>query len=855
MNRKHIITTLLLSIIGLTQVFAQDISDKPEQIEGSNPIEQEKDTLPKKNSLPVVNFVSEKEYVLADIRVTGLQKFNENTVKLYTGLDLGQKLKVPGDKLSSSIKKLYDTDQFSNVEVYVDKLEGNQIYLEFRLEELPQLNEVKINGVKKGKQKTLIEDTELNKGVMITDNLIVTSTNYFKKQYVEKGYLNTKVYINTSQDTANTNAVNMVVNVDKGNKVKIKKININGNSKLPDDKVRSFLKKTKQKTFYRVWKASKLVDEDFQEDLRNIVSEYSRLGYRDARILGYDISKNKDGSINVDIDLEEGNRYYFGEISFLGNKSYTDAFLSQLLGIDEGETYNGEILKERVTGDGTPDSRDIQTLYSNNGFLFAQVSPVETSVVNDTINVEIRISEDEKATIKRVTVVGNDKTNDHVIIRNLFTQPGDLFSKENIIRSIREIGQTGFFDAENIVPDVKPDYMDKTVDLEYTVAETGTSQIELQGGYGGGSFIGTVGLTFNNFSIGNIFNKDYYRPLPSGDGQQLSLRLQKSRFYSTYSFSFSEPWLGGKAPKGLFFSIYNSNQYGYNFSNFDVDKSQGMSILGGSFGLSKRLKWPDDFFTLRQTINVESYDLRNYQIGNLQASNGNFNNISYGLELTRNSAGPSRIFPTTGSELTLATWFTLPYSLFNDTDYADPNLTDNERYKWLEYYKVNLKAKWYTPIVGKLTLMTNAEFGWLGYYNKDVGYTPFERYFLGGDGMATYQLDGRETIALRGYENARLSTAVGGVIYDKFTLEARYPITLKPTASIYALGFLEAGASFDNVKDFNPFQVQKSAGAGLRIFMPAFGLLGIDFAYGFDKVPGTPIISGWQTHFIIGQQF
>ncbi len=857
MNSKLRIIALL-GVILINPLFAQEVQNNTELPQSANNTALDSIKQNSGSSL-TADYVAEKEYILADLRVTGLKKFSEKTVKLFTGLNLGQVLRVPGDKLSSAIKKLYETEQFSNVDVYIDRVEGNSVYLEFRVKELPQLNEVRVDGVKKSKKKSLLEDTELKAGAMVTDNLLVTSTNYLTKQFTEKGFLNTKVNISTSQDTAAANTVNMLVRIDKGNKVKVREITINGNEKLKDDKVRSFMGNTKQKAFYRVWKASKLIDEKLDEDLRSIVSEYSRLGYRDARILDSNYVLNEDGTVSITIDLEEGNRYYFGDINFLGNKTYTDSYLSSILGIDEGEVYNGEVLKERVVGDGTPDSQDIQTLYSNSGFLFAQVSPVETSVVNDTINVEIRISEDEKATIKRVTVQGNDKTNDHVIVRSLFTRPGDLFSKQAIIRSIREIGQTGFFDAENIVPDVIPNYYDKTVDIEYTVAETGTSQIELQGGYGGGSFIGTVGLTFQNFSLKNIFNKKYYKPLPSGDGQALSLRLQKSAFYSTYSFSFNEPWLGGKEPRGLSFSVYNSNQYGYNIAATNqqdrVDKSQGLSIIGGSLGLSKRLKWPDDFFYLMQTLNVESYDLRNYRIGSIDASSGTFNNISYGIELSRKSAGPSRIFPTTGSELSLAAWFTLPYSLFNDVDYADPNLTDEERYKWLEYYKVNLKAKWYTPIVGKMVLMTNAEFGWLGYYDKDVGYTPFERYFLGGDGMATYQLDGRETIALRGYENARLSTQQGGVIYDKFTLEARYPITLKPSASIYALGFLEAGASFDQAADFNPFQLQKSAGLGLRIFMPAFGLLGIDFAYGFDPIPGTSIISGWQTHFIIGQQF
>jgi outer membrane protein insertion porin family len=852
MRLKLKLTILGLCLISAPKLFGQDL---PTQTKDTIAPVVEQDTMSNVTRVNISNYIPEEEYILAGFRVTGLKKFGEQTVKVYTGLEEGFPIKVPGDKLSSAIKKLYDTKQFSNVDVFVEKLEGNQIYLQFVVTELPQLNEVRIQGVKKSKQKSLSEETELKPGAMVTDNLLVTSTNYFKDQFKDKGYLNTKVYINTVEDTTRNNTVNMIVNIDKGEKVKIKNIIINGNEEISDEKVQSFMKNTKEKAFYRVWKASKLVEEKLQEDLQLIVAGYSRLGYRDARILGDKIIQNEDGTINLEIDLEEGSQYYFGDITFLGNKTFTDAYLSSFLGIEEGETYNGEILKERVTGDGTPDSQDIQTLYSNSGFLFSSVNPVETSVVNDTINVEIRIREDEKATIKHVNVLGNDKTNDHVVYRSLYTRPGDLFSKDAIIRTIREIGQTGFFDAENIVPDVQPNYADKTVDIEYTVAETGTSQIELQGGYGGGAFIGTLGLSFNNFSIKNIFNKDYYKPLPSGDGQQLSLRLQTSKYFSTYSFSFSEPWLGGKQARGLFLSFYNSNQYGYDFFTYDVDKSQGMSILGGSVGFSKRLKWPDDFFTMKHTLSVERYDLRNYQIGNLNSNFGNYNNISYGFQLSRQSAGPSIIFPTTGSQFILDTFFTLPYSAFNDKDYTDPTMTDEEKYKWLEYYKVNLRGKWYTPIVNKLTLMAGAEFGFLGFYNKDLGYTPFERYFVGGDGMATYQLDGRETIALRGYDNARLSTIDGGVIYDKFTMELRYPITLKPTASIYTLGFLEAGGSFSGFEEFNPFQIQKSAGLGVRIFMPAFGLLGIDFAYGFDPAPGAPTISGWQTHFYIGQQF
>lgn len=493
-------------------------------------------------------------------------------------------------------------------------------------------------------------------------------------------------------------------------------------------------------------------------------------------------------------------------------------------------------------------------MYQDSGFLFSQVNAVETKVQNDSITVEIRIREDEKARIRKVTVSGNDKTNDHVIFRELRVKPGDLFSRTNIIRSIREIGQLGFFD-QNVVPDVIPDYNNKTTDIDFTVVEKGGSQIELQGGYGGGSFIGTLGLSFNNFSIRNIFNKEAYKPLPMGDGQSLSLRLQSSRTFNTYSFSFTEPWLGGKKPKSLSFSVYSSNQFQINPQTFDVDRSRSLGIVGASIGLGQRLKWPDDFFQLSQTIAYQSFNLNNYgfRVGNDVLNNGTLNNLSYNVSLTRNSAGPSLIFPTYGSEFSIGVKATFPYSLLSDRDYSQ--LDAAEKYKWLEYYKIKAKGKWYTSFTDKLVLMTNAEMGYLGFYNSEIGLSPFERFFVGGDGIAVFQLDGREVIGLRGYENNRLSSVDGGSIYNKFQLELRYSITDSPSASIYTLGFLEAGNSYDNFSTFNPFELKRSAGLGIRIFMPAFGLLGIDFAHGFDPLPGFTEKSGWQTHFIIGRQF
>tara|TARA_R110002049_G_scaffold97734_5_gene238019 strand:+ start:92 stop:2647 length:2556 start_codon:yes stop_codon:yes gene_type:complete len=819
-----------------------------------------KDTISNKK----ISFEKGKEYILGGITVTGLQKFSEETVRVFTGLRYGQTIKLPGDKLTSAIKKLYESDQFSDVDVYLARIDGNTVYLQLDVQELPQLNQIKINGVKKSKAKELLKETELKLGKMVTDNLLVTTRNYFTKKYTDKGFLKTKVSLDVKKDTSDVNIVNMSVFIDKGRRIKIKDINFTGNKALSGKKLRKAMKNTKEKFLGRFWKASKYIEEDYQADLESILDKYSRLGYRDARILKEGISWNDDNTIDINIDLEEGRQYRFAEILFVGNKEYTDEQLQQVLRIDKGDVYNGAVLKERVSGDGSPTSFDISSEYQNNGYLFSQISAVETKVENDSITVEIRIREDEKARIKKVTVAGNDKTNDHVIFRELRVKPGDLFSRREIIRSIREIGQLGFFD-QNVTPDVVPNYQDKTTDINFNVIEKGGSQIELQGGYGGGSFIGTLGLSFNNFSIKNIFNKEAYKPLPTGDGQKLSLRLQSSRTYNTYSFSFTEPWFGGRTPKSLSFSIYQSNQFQLDPQTFDVDKSRKLGITGASIGLGQRLNWPDDFFQLSQTISYQSFQLKNYgfRVGDNVLNNGTLNNLAYNLNITRSSAGPSLIFPTYGSEFSFGVKATIPYSLFSNKDYTEPdNLSAEEqndfladKYKWLEYYKLTAKGKWYTAFTDKLVLMTNAEMGFLGFYSDKLGQTPFERYFVGGDGIAQFQLDGRETVGLRGYENNRLSSISGGTIYNKFQLELRYSITDSPSASIYTLGFLEAGNSYDNFSTFNPFDLKRSAGLGVRIFMPAFGLLGIDFAHGFDPLPGQSVKSGWQTHFIIGRQF
>ena len=842
-----------------------------------------------------ISYENGKTYILAGLEVTGLQSYNEQTVKTYTGLREGQPITIPGDQVSQVINKLWSLELFTDVEFYITAIEGDNIFLELHIEERPTLNDVTLYGVKKGKVDDLLNDTDLKKGKKVTQSLISNTKNYLENKYQKDGYLNANVNIATSIDTAEANSMNMVINVNKGSKVKVRNIEFQGNEKLSSSKLRGAMKNTKKKQFGRFWKKSKYIEADYQEDLGTLIDAYAEKGYRDARILMDTVEIVNDRNIDVRIKVEEGDKYYFGKIDFVGNSVYTDRQLNQVLGIKEGDTYNGVLLRKRIADETKPDGEDLTNLYQNNGYLFSRINPVEISAENDTIDFEIRIIEGKETFLNKVAVQGNDKTNDHVIFRELRTRPGQKYSKDDIIRSVRELGQLGFFDPEQIRPEIEnPNPNDGTVDLKFDLVESGASQIELQGGYGGGGFIGTLGLSFNNFSIQNIFNGKAYKPVPMGDGQTFALRLQASRTFRVYSLNFSEPWLGGRKPVRFNLSLSRTQQFLASFNQsgrVQVDKNQQFSITGISAGLAKRVQWPDDFFTVSHALSYQLYNFKNYRTGLFNFGNGTSNSLAYTLGISRSSAGPGFIFPLQGSVFELTAKFTPPYSLFNDTDYASLKdrseelqtlgtqrpLTpseqaeledvDQERFRWLEYYKIKFKADWYTRVVDKLVLRTNVEFGFLGSYNPDVGKVPFERFFLGGDGLGrNFTLDGREVIQLRGYENNSLTPVnpitqqqEGGIVFNKYSLELRYPLTLKPTASIYALTFLEAGNSFNDFKEYNPFQLARSAGVGLRIFMPAFGLLGIDFGYGFDEdlrpsSAGTGP-SGWQTHFIIGQQF
>ncbi len=836
------------------------------------------------------NYKEGAKYTLAEISVAGNTTFSEQTIITYSGLRKGKVITIPGEDIGNAIKKLWNSKLFSDIEVYVTKIEDDVAYLQIKLADLPQLNEIKINGVKKGKKESIIKENKLKKGTKVTENLITNTKNFLTKKYKKDGYLNTKIHINTIEvkDTIKTARVNMVLNIDKGEKVKIKNITFNGNDVLSDKKLRKSMKGTRKINRIRILKRSKFIDSTYRADLGEIINTYKENGYRDARILSDSIIYNNDKTISLKIDIIEGEPYTFGNISFIGNTVYTDNQLNRLLRIRKGDTYNGILLQERIADNSKPDAQDITNQYQNNGYLFSSINPVEVSAVDNVIDIEVRISEGKPAYFNSVSVVGNDKTNDHVIYRELRTRPGQLYSKANVVRTVRELGQLGFFDAQEISPNFNnPNPVEGTIDMEYSVKETGSSQIELQGGYGGGGFIGTLGLSFNNFSIKDIFKKDAYKPIPMGDGQKLSLRLQASRFYQTYSFSFSEPWMGGKRPVQFSTSLSHTKQFLFDRNTGNADKSRSFNITGITFGLAKRLSVPDDYFTLSQAISYQRYDLNNYNTGLFTFGDGFSNNLSYTVGLTRNNTSVDPIFPTGGSNFGITAKFSFPYSLFNDVDYKAIRETsdelsaiplqlrtqderdrleeaDQERFSWLEFYKVKFSGEWYTQITKNLVLRPKIEFGFLGAYNNDRGVIPFERFYLGGDGLGNFSLDGREVIQLRGYPNQSLThldesigraSQDGSSIYNKFSLELRYPITLKASAKIYALGFIEGGVSANTFRDFDPFNLKRSAGLGIRIFMPAFGLLGIDFGHGFDALPGQTVKHGWETHFIIGQQF
>ncbi len=801
--------------------------------------------------------LQEKVYIFKDLNVTGTAKYSKTQVMRFTGLYQGKSIRIPGQDIGNAIRKLWNTNLFSNVEFFVGDVIGDEIILTAKLTPLPDLGEITIEGLSKGKREKFIKEHKLSPGTKITDDLKKKFTNSIVAFYDEKGFSDAKVTIKETPNAKDASLVDWNVSVDKGNKVKIDAININDNKELSDSRVRAQMKNTKQKNIIRFWKSSKFIPEKYKEDLAKITDEYNSLGFRDAKIVSEKVTKNPNGNLTIDVNLNEGKRYFLGNVNFVGNTVFTTEALKKYLGYKKGDPYDAVGINKKISGSEKDD--DLYTLYTDNGYLFVDITPIEKSVINDTINLEIRISEKEKATWNRVTFSGNDTTHDHVIQRVLGTRSGDLFSKSEVKSTLYQLAGLGYFEPQEIEPKINPNPATNTADIHWKLAEKGSSQIELQGGYGGGRFIGTLGLTFNNFSLSNLLKGKWNGIIPQGDGQQISLRAQAGNNYQNYSISFMEPWISGKRPTSLSISFYYTMLNSY-YNNADAN----LDILGASVGLNKNLTKPDNYFKFSNGFAYQLYRFQNYpfNFGTVTLNDGQSNNFNYFVSFGRYSAGVDPVFPQYGSEFEIAAKLTPPYSLINGKNYA--TMTTADKYQWLEYYKIKAKAYWYQELVDKVVIKVGGEFGYLGAYNNEVGLPPFERFFLGGTGLAGNRFDGREIIPLRGYEDATnqggsprvdITPTGGGSIYNKYLMELRYPITLSQTAKIYGLAFLEAGNTWNDSKEFKPFEVKRSAGLGIRIFMPAFGMIGFDFGYGFDKVLNASEPSGWQTHFIIGQQF
>lgn len=855
-----------------------------------------------------ISYNTQQEFEIGGIRVEGPENLQENVLISLTGLKVGDRVQVPGQDISDAITKLWRHGLVDNIEIFQEKIEDGKIFLLIRLTERPRLRKFNFKGVTATQEKDLSENISLYRGKILTDAILKNTELSIKKYFIEKGYLNTEVDIDQVRDTLLQNSVVLDIDINKKTKVKIKDIIIVGNEEVDDTKLKKKLKKTgeaprftlftdfaneifsingkkigsfftqskkvEKKTLksyinknvkLNIFKPSKYKKDLYKEDKKNLIDYYNTKGFRDARILSDSIVKVDESSINLVINIEEGKKYYIRDVKWTGNYVYTDALLDKALGIDKGTVYNKELLSKKINFN--PQGTDVSGLYLDNGYLFFRVDPVEW-VNGDSIDIEMRIFEGSQATVNKVIIMGNDRTSDHVIRRELRTRPGQKFSRQNIIRDNQQLAQLGFFDPEQIGINPRPNPADGTVDIEYTLVERPSDQVELSGGWGGAfGFVGTLGLTFNNFSLRNITNTKKWRPLPVGDGQKLSLRAQANgRSFQNYSISFVEPWLGGNKPNSFSLSYNRSVQR--DIDPFTRNTRGTLTLDAISVGLGKRLNWPDNYFTLNETVSYTIYGFENWTFNSLGFSDGKAKSLTLTTTLARTSID-NPMYPSSGSNVALSIILTPPWSMFREIDYE--NASNSERYEFVEYHKWMFDMKHYVAVVGKLVLESRAHFGFIGSYTKEAGIGPFERFFLGGDGLAgglNSWLLGTEVIGLRGYENNVITPPNyglppneltsgeidGGTIYNKFSFELRYPVTTGQAATIYLFTFAEAGNNWNNFNQFDPFELYRSAGFGARIFMPAFGLLGLNWGYGFDTLPGRTSPSGAQFHFTIGQQ-
>jgi outer membrane protein insertion porin family len=860
-----------------------------------------------------LNYANPQEYTIGGIEVAGLNVLDKNALISLSGLRVGDKAKIPGDKIANAIRKLWKHGLVGDISIDIDRIEGDQVFLVINLTERPRLSEFYFTGISKGRQTSLKEEIKLIRGKIVNDAMMRNTELSVKKFFVKKGFLNTSAKITPEPDSLNRGMVRLRIDVDLKAKVKINSITFDGNEAFDDYKLKSKLKKTHEHarfTIHRtilgtllnprhvkslatnskkmswrelkgfifdnvkpnVFAGSKFIKTDYDEDKNMLIGFYNAKGYRDAEILSDTTYNHDDRTIDVRLSVFEGRKYYFGDVTWTGNYLHSAATLNKILDINTGDVYNRELLDKRTTFN--PKGPDVSSLYMDDGYLFFRVEPVEVAIKGDSIDIEMRIFEGDQATLDRVTFSGNERTSDHVIRRELSTIPGQKFRRSDIIRTQQQLGSMGFFDPQKINPDVRPNPAAGTVDIEWKLVEQSNDQVQLSGGWGGFyGFVGTVGLVFNNFSVRNIPHFDRWRPLPVGDGQKLNLNVQANgKQFQSYSFSFTEPWLGGKKPNSFTVSLNSSvSRFANGFTRGALDFSSGTRLKqqGITLALGRRLEWPDNYFTLTNSLSFLHYDYKQYS---QVLQDGKTNNFGFNTTLARNSID-APMYPTQGSTFSVSLTLTPPYSLLaKNANYLN---YDSTRYKWVEMHKWMIDIRNYIKLIGSkkleggraLVLETKAHFGFVGRYNKDLPQGPFERFVMGGAGLAggfnSFVL-GQDIIGLRGYEDNRLTPPYeqvpgttpfqGGIAYTKLGLELRYPVSTSQSATIYGFTFAEAGNNWASMKQFNPFDLKKSAGAGVRLFMPAFGLIGLNWAYGFDPLPGSITPSGSQFHFTIGQQ-
>ncbi len=834
-----------------------------------------------------VDYANPKKYVIGGMKVEGNSYFSDQQILQQTGLRAGMSVNIPGEEISGIVSRLWHQRYFEDVAVSLDSLSASKdtAWLKIAIVERPRVSRWTYTGVKSGEKKDLQERLNLRPGREFSEYVKTTSVDIIKRYYKEKGFLLCDVDVQVRKDSVIRSAIRVNFDVKKGEKVRIKTINFIGRDEIKAFKLARSMKKTKAgDKIYNLFSSKKFNEKEYVTDKKSAVEVFNEAGYRDARLIRDSIYYLKPNRLGIDLEFDKGEKYYFRNITWTGNSVYPTETLNEILNIEPGDVYDVVTMNKRLFGGGKQNEYDVSKLYRDNGYLFFNVTPVELNIQNDSVDVELRIAEGKPATINNIIINGNDLTNERVVRRQVMTRPGYLFSQTDFERSIREIASLGQFDPEAIMDGTKgysiiPNQLNNTVDIVYNVTEKPSSQLELSGGWGGNTFVATAGVSFNNFSTRRFFDKTAWRPVPLGDAQNLSFRFQTNgRYYTAVSASFLEPWLFGKKPTSFSLSGYYTRMTNSLLSIGLLSNDKVYEVFGFNMGLGKRLKWPDNYFVLYNSLSWQTYKLTNWtsSYSYFMFDNGTSNNVSYTLSLSRNSTD-QQIYPRQGSEFSISVQLTPPYSLFRkhtfdadgnrvpvaswrDIDYS--TWTSQQRYRWVEYHKWKFSGAVYVKLVDNLVLMAKAQFGYLGYYNRNWGYSPFEYFEVGGDGMSGYNTYGSEVIALRGYENYSLTPTVAtpysqqgysrqGNVYDKFTIELRYPVILQPQSTIFVLAFLEGGNCWYDIRDFNPFQIKRSAGVGVRVFLPMIGLLGIDWGYGFDdKVNG-----GSQFHFVIGQQF